>query len=659
MPKLTQLPANLQLLVIGAGTLQASPQGVPEIGRVAPEQTTLEKFLQRGGQVLVLRQPAYPEGLFDVPLTQHRSTMTFPQRPDHPALRGVAADDLKFWRGDHVVASDEPARPSTGGAVPIVVSGSAAGVDHAPLLERRVGRGRLVHSQLALVEKFDTEPMAAQILLNLVQYLTQAGGSQAGPDVPSGPDDLKSHPTTNLRKTALVGGTEAYRHYLRSLGLQFDDLTGKLDQVDWAAYRLVLCRGDVPSLDRLRPWVEGGGRLWLHRPPAAAVEGVCRDLKLDLVAQPYAGPVTRAEGDHPLLAALTREDLYWLGKHVGIDWADTPRAAEMADLVLGKTLGDKQATPYEVEDWKLEGQIVQRQAPGVIFATVGSAIQEIAFPVTGDYLIGVLARGTPCFGVYPIAQVAIDGQPLGQISVTDRWQTNCVSGRVSAGRHQVSVAFINDAGDPPREDRNLYVDKVLIARDDNTSGVHLLSSPAALAVAPRGQGLVGVDEIRWDTEEQNARQAARLASAILTELGGDFAPRRGVAIRCDRMTPQPDMLFFSNQGGVASLACNGYVKTPIQVAAAGRYSVEIVASGTPAQGVYPLVEVALDGQRVGQIQLTAGHWRSYYLDLDLAEGSHEFRLAFVNDANIDGQDRNLLLDKATFYVQGAQGPSGP
>ncbi|MCY2989895.1 MAG: hypothetical protein NTY19_18780 [Planctomycetota bacterium] len=654
--ELTQLPADMEVLVIGAGALRAAPQGVPVIGRVAPERAVLEKFLNRGGRILVLRQDAYPEGLFDVMLTQHRSTMTFPQRPDHPALREVAADDLKFWRGDHLVATDELARPSTGGAVPIVVSGSAAGIDHAPLLERRVGWGRLVHSQLALVEKFDTEPAAARILVNLVEYLTQAGNNQAGLASPAGQPGLKNGATADARKTAVVGGTEAYRCYLRSLGLQFDDLTGKLDAIDWAAYGLVLCRGELPGLEELGPWVENGGRLWLHRTPVASLEHVCHEWKLDLVAQPYAGAVTRAEGDHPLLAALAREDLYWLGKHVGIDWADTPRATAMADLIFSKSLGDKRAVEYEVEDWKLEGEIIQRQPPGVIFATVGSATQEIAFPTAGDYLIGVLARGTPCFGVYPIVQVAIDGKPFGQISVTDRWQTTCVFGRVTAGRHKVSVSFINDAGDPPREDRNLYVDKVLIARDENTSGVHFLASPAALAVAARGKGLVVLDQICWDTEEPNARKAARFASALLIELGGRFAPRGGATIRCDRMTPQPEMPFFRNQGGSASLACNGYVETPIQVAVAGPYSVEIVASGTSAQGVYPLVEVAIDGQTVGKIQLTAGSWRSYFLDLDLAEGVHKFRLSFVNDTNVNGEDRNLLLDKVTFFAASKRGP---
>jgi len=625
---LRTIPPGIEVLVIGAGTLSASARDVPVIGRVAPERAALARFLDRGGRVLVLHQEAYPEGLFDVALTQHRSTMTFSSHRDHPALRGVLSDDLKYWRGDHLVATEEVSRPTAGSAVPIVVSGSAAGIDHAPLLERRIGRGCIIHSQLLLAEKFDTEPAAARILVNLVEYLA---GYRA-----------------EAKKTAVVGGAEAYRTYLRSLGLRFDDLTRKMASTDLASYGLVICRGETPGLEKLRPWVEAGGSLWLHRAPADSLEKIGREFKLNLAARPYTGPVTRTEGQCPLLNAVAREDLYWLGKHVGIDWADTPRASGMSDLVLSKTMEPAKATAYEVKDWKLEGGLVERRPPGVVFATVGSASKEIDFPAAGDYLFGVHARGTPCFGVYPIARVAIDGKPLGEVSVTGQWETTCVPGRVNAGRHVVSVAFLNDASDPPREDRNLQVDKVLIARDDDASGVRFLTSPGAVAVADRGRGRVLIDQVRWDTEEQNARKAARLACSLLTAMGGDFQPRLGTTIECERMSPQPGMPFFSNQGGHAALACNGYVQTPIQVAAAGRYSMEMAASGTPAAGVYPLVEVAIDGKPVGRVQLTSGAWRSYFLDLDLPAGNHELRLSFVNDLNANGEDRNLLLDKVTF-----------
>ena len=629
--QLETLDDRLEVLVIGANTLTAGEAEGPIIGRVLPERAALVGFAERGGRILVLRQEDYPAGLFDVDLTDHDSTMTFPGQSGHAALKGVEPDDLKFWRGDHVVASSEPARPGSGAAVAIVVSGSAAGIDHAPLLERPIGSGTIVHSQLKLVEKYSSEPTAARILGNLLSYLAE-------------------YPPTS-RKTALVGGSEEYRLYLQALGLRFDDLTGKLADADPSAYSLVLCRGDAVDAAKPAEFLEQGANVVAHRAGPEALDAINRALGADLVHQPYSGHVTRAEGDHRLLEAVLREDLYWLGEHVGIGWSTTARATKMVDGIFTKGLQGKQVQSHEVEDWALSGQIVERREPGVTFATIGSASAEIDFPRSGVHVIGVVARGTPAGGVYPVARVSIDGEPLGTIPVSgEAWHTATTFGHVEQGRHEVSVAFTNDGNSPAGEDRNLYVDKVLIASDDQaTGGIDFLTTPPAVAVVPHGRGTLVVDQIRWDTEARNARKAARYASSLLTALGGDFSPRLGVTIECEAMVPQPDMPHFHNRGTYASIACSGYVKTPIEVAATGPYTMELVASGTPAGGVYPLVEVRVDGKPVGQVQLTSGSWRPYLLDVEFTEGTHELALFFMNDSNQDGEDRNLMVDKAVFY----------
>ena len=264
--------------------------------------------------------------------------------------------------------------------------------------------------------------------------------------------------------------------------------------------------------------------------------------------------------------------------------------------------------------------------------------------------MGIVARGTPCEGVYPLVRVAVDGRPLGTIGVPDdRWRTVTTLGRVERGRHKVSVAFLNDASRPPAEDRNLFVDKVLVARDPDASGVTFLTSPPAVAVAAHGKGTAGESTACAGTPSSPTRKAARYAGSLLEALGGDFTPRTGTVIACASMTPQPGMGHFRNFGSHVALACNGWVKTPVEVAAAGRYAVELVASGTPAGGVYPLVEVHLDGRRIGQVQLTGGGWRPYWLAVDLPQGRHELALAFVNDLNRNGEDRNVMLERVTFY----------
>jgi len=398
---------------------------------------------------------------------------------------------------------------------------------------------------------------------------------------------------------------------------------------------------------KLAEFLKQGGNVVVHRASPETLEELNRELGLDLVHQPYSGYVTRAEGDLPLLEAVAREDLYWLGEHVGIGWSTTPRAPEMVDGVFTKSLEGREVQSHEVEDWTLEGKIVERRDSGVTFATVGSASAPIDFPKSGVYVVGVVARGTPCQGVYPVARVAVDGKRLGEISVADdEWHTVTTFGEVDEGRHELSVAFINDGSDPPREDRNLYVDKVLVAHDDAPDAVGFLTTPPAVAVATCGKGTLVVDQLRWDTEERNARKAARYALSLLTALGGDFSPRLGVTVECEQMTPQPGMPHFQNRGTYVSIACNGYVSTQIQVAATGRYTMEIVASGSSAAGVYPLVEVRIDKKPVGQVQLAGGSWRPYLVDVELTEGRHDLSLAFTNDLNQNGEDRNLVVRSA-------------
>jgi len=424
---------------------------------------------------------------------------------------------------------------------------------------------------------------------------------------------------------------------------------------DLSGYSLVLCRGQAGPAPRLREFVERGGGLLLHRVPAKAFETLRQPLGIDAVLVPHAGPVRRAEGEGRLFEAVAREDVYWLGKHVGIGWSTTPPALGVADGAFAKSLDGKQARTFEVEGWTREGHIVHlrdEEPAGVVFATVGSASAEIDFPADGVYIIGIRAMGTPCRGVYPVATVSLDGKRFGTIAVADeQWRTYTTFGAVAKGRHRVTVAFVNDGSDPPREDRNLHVDKALIARDDRPTGLRFLTAPAVVAFKPLGKGLLVVDQLRWDTEERNARKAARYACSLLTELGGDFAARAAVAVECEAMTPS-DMPHFHRRGSHVAQACNGQIHTTIQVAAAGRYTLEVVASGSAVEDVYPHLNVLVDGKKVGEVQLTSGAWRPYPLAVELAKGRHQFALEFDNDRNIAGVgDRNVMLDKVLFYKE--------
>jgi len=291
VPTLEKIGREVTVLVIGANTLRTDSGGTPVIGRVRPERKAIQDFVVRGGRLGVLHQDSYPEGLFDVQLTDHRSTMAFDfdQESGGGFLGGYLGDEgsrLKFWGGDHLVATKEPTRPTCGGFEALVVSGSAAGIDHAPLLLQHMGQGCIVHCQLLAVEKFAAEPAAARAL-DTVMFM------------------LFNHRQTT-RPTAVFGGGKPYRDYLRSLGLRFRDVTQEPVFLDSTPNGLLIARGDTPPAEKLVPWVKAGGSLFLHRPSAASLEKISRAFNLDLVARPCAGPVSRAEDLHPLLSSIAR-----------------------------------------------------------------------------------------------------------------------------------------------------------------------------------------------------------------------------------------------------------------------------------------------------------------------------------------------------------------
>ncbi len=638
-----KVDSSSDLLVIGDGAFQsdAATDGkgtVPMVGRTDPQRAALIDFVVRGGRVLVLRQDSYPEGLFDLGPTPHESTMTFPTRPGHPALRGIRADDLKFWRGDHLVTDHELPRPSTGAAVSIVVSGSNTGISHAPLLEIPLGRGTLVHCQLRLIEKSAQEPAAGLMLGNLLDYLANYKPAE--------------------RKTAVIGADDKYRELLRELNLHFDELTAA-DRADLSQYSLVIVRGEADGLQTfthdLKAFVDGGGHLLVHRPAPETMDLVCEALNVGLVAQPWEGAVTRAEGDDPLLEAITREDLYWSEKQPGLSWSRQPLSQQMIDGVFGHRFDAQGAVEHEIEKWKLSGQYVTANDSGVLFATAGTASGEVDFPESGKYGLGIRARGTACRGVYPIAQLSIDGNPLGSVAlVGDQWQDYGVQGHVAKGRHEVTVSFVNDSADPPREDRNLEVDKLLVVRDHRADDTVFLTAPPATVVERLGQGVVVFDRVRWDTEQSNSRKAARYAGSLLTALGADFRPKSAVTLECEQMTPQAEMPHYDTDGSTAYMGSGGYIGTMIEVAESKRYTAELVASGDDSEGICPLVEIRLDGQAVGEVQLTTEAWRSYLLELDLPKGKHELSLWFMNDHYAPSGDRNLRLDKLLIYNDSAE-----
>lgn len=99
---------------------------------------------------------------------------------------------------------------------------------------------------------------------------------------------------------------------------------------------------------------------------------------------------------------------------------------------------------------------------------------------------------------------------------------------------------------------------------------------------------------------------------------------------------------------------NGSISTTTSSLTAGTKTVTVVASGDPAGGVWPIMEIRVDGTLVKTVAISDDTWIGYSASVSLAAGTHTIQVSYTNDGSVDGNDRNLLVDYATFTGQSSQ-----
>lgn len=95
---------------------------------------------------------------------------------------------------------------------------------------------------------------------------------------------------------------------------------------------------------------------------------------------------------------------------------------------------------------------------------------------------------------------------------------------------------------------------------------------------------------------------------------------------------------------------NGTISTSLTAATAGTKTLKVIARGDPAGGVWPQMKVRVDGVEVMNLAVSNDHWSPYAAALVLTAGSHNLEVELTNDAIVNGDDRNLLVDVATLDV---------
>jgi hypothetical protein len=95
-----------------------------------------------------------------------------------------------------------------------------------------------------------------------------------------------------------------------------------------------------------------------------------------------------------------------------------------------------------------------------------------------------------------------------------------------------------------------------------------------------------------------------------------------------------------------NLFSNGEVGDYIFFPAATDYQARVHAWGSPCQGIWPEMALLLDGEHVGQITVGDRQAKDYEFRLSVTAGAHTLAVAFLNDAMVGGEDRNLYLERS-------------
>jgi uncharacterized protein YkwD len=101
---------------------------------------------------------------------------------------------------------------------------------------------------------------------------------------------------------------------------------------------------------------------------------------------------------------------------------------------------------------------------GVALYCAGDIHGSVLFPAgNGTYQINIVARGDLVYGMFPNAQVSVDGRVVGNISVTTSSYSTFTLNNVSAtaGTHTLKVAYTNDYYSA-LQDQNLYIQSIAI-----------------------------------------------------------------------------------------------------------------------------------------------------------------------------------------------------
>lgn len=334
--------SSFDMLIIGKAALTVDGAG-PNVARV-----------REGLKVLMFEQSAdVLEKRLGFRVAEYGLRQVFPRVPDHPALAGISADNLRNWRGEATilpprlkyeqnpqfnlaptvkwcgidvtriwrcgnlgnVASVLIEKPACGDFLPILDGGF--GLQYSPLMEYREGKGLLVLCQLDVTGRSENDPAAERLARDLIEYVAAWKPSPIRSAIYAGEPAGKTH----IEKTGVSPGA-------------FDGAKLAPDQV------LIVGPGGgrqlAPQAAAISEWLKAGGHI-LAIGLDQAVANAFLSTKLATKKAEHIAAVFEPFGMASLLRGISPADVY------NRDPRDLPLVTGGATIVGNGVLAHAQA----------------------------------------------------------------------------------------------------------------------------------------------------------------------------------------------------------------------------------------------------------------------------------------------------------------------------
>ncbi|HBG26434.1 MAG: hypothetical protein A2Y10_10030 [Planctomycetes bacterium GWF2_41_51] len=626
-------PSDILIIAPQASTKDVG--GIQQIGSSGFDSRKFLSFIEKGGKAIVLEQSSLDKFRLNLSLAAKASTMTFALNKEHPLLKGIDSEDLKFWRGDNYVTSYEIIRPACGGARAITVSGGNLGLEHCAILEQPFGKGNILFIQALVGTKLDSEPAARKIFQNSLDYM--AGKESQDSKMLVFAED------SNFTRTLVNIGVKQNRIH--------DINENTLKDVDI----LVLHEGGekiIKEKEAIASFLKSGKTVYWHCPDAKTfdeLKSIFNADKFEIASS--QGPVAINSRDNKLFTGISREDLLFIDRQKG--WR---RELSLDPGVIDRALmpernPDELRALIEAKKMELKGNSISIDGNEVVFKSRGMAIGWIDVPKKGIYDLSLIAGGTQLRGTYPLVLIKVDEHAAAQVSVSGEeiMETRFLA-QLPAGKSKLQIHFLN--GDDWEAIRILKLKGIgigsVISIPEN---IEILTLPAALTSIKAGSGRVVIDNVRWENDADNIK-GLRYASALFANLGASFEMNIGenkTWLLSDRFKLIGDSPHFEKTNTQLILRNNGIVAAEFNCAAQGEYTLLLKGYSTPVNGKYAEVEVKIDDKVIGKKEIASRNIKEFEIaSTNISQGKHIISITYLNDTFDKAQDLNLYIDEFGF-----------